>query len=256
MLLDFFRYDFGYTWWLTRGHALLFLGVAAIALVAWRLGWPRWFIGLAALGAAWAVAGALIVHGPLEISRPLTTPTPRFLAGGSGHVIDLGAGSGRAGIGLLVARPQARVTALDLYSGYYGITDNTPERLLANAAVAGVRDRIDVRTGDMTRLPFADASFDGAISSFAIDHLSRAGRGEALREAARVLRPGGELLLVIVNIDGWIRVALPAIPGHGYFGRQPTGELWRGALRDAGFAVVEEGTAPGLTYYLARTPSK
>jgi SAM-dependent methyltransferase len=255
MLFDVFRYDFGYTGWLTRGHALVFVLAALVALVAWRAGWPRWVSALAALGAAWALAGALIVHGPLEISRPLTTPTPRFLAGG-GHAIDLGAGSGRAGIGLLLARPRARVTALDLYSGYYGIVDNTPQRLLANAAVARVRDRIDVRAGDMTALPFPDGSFDGAISSFAIDHLPRAERGTALREAARVLRPGGELLLIIVNIDGWIRVALPALPGHGYFGRQPSGALWRGALSDAGFTVVEEGTAPGLTYYLARTPSK
>jgi arsenite methyltransferase len=255
MLLDIFRYDFGYASWLTRGHGIVFLIAAAIALLAWRRRWPRWLTGLATFGALWALAGALIVHGPLEISRPLTTPTPRFLAGGTGQVIDLGAGSGRAGIGLLRARPHVRVTALDLYRGYYGIVDNTPDRLLANATVAGVRDRIDVRTGDMTRLPFPDASFDGAISSFAIDHLPRAGRGQALRETARVLRPGGELLLIIVNIDGWIRVALPAIPGHGYFGRQPSSELWRGALRDAGFSVVEEGTAPGLTYYLARTPS-
>jgi SAM-dependent methyltransferase len=256
MLLDAFRYDFGYTAWLTRGHALVLVAALAITFVAWRAGWPRWVVALGALASAWGVAGALIVHGPLEISRPLTTPTARFLAAGSGHVIDLGAGSGRAGIGLLLARPRARVTALDLYSGYYGITDNTPQRLLANAAIAGVGDRITARTGDMTRLPFADASFDGAISSFAIDHLPPAGRGQALREAARVLRPGGELLLIIVNVDGWIRVALPAIPGHGYFGRQPSGELWRGALREAGFTMVEEGTAPGLTYFVARTASE
>ena len=256
MILDAFRYDFGYAAWLTRGHLFVFAVAGAMALLAWWRGAPSWLVGVMAVGAAWGLAGALIVHGPLESSRPLTTPSPRFLASGAGHVIDLGAGSGRAGIGLLRGRPRARVTALDLYSGYYGITDNTPGRLLANAAVAGVRDRIDVRTGDMTRLPFADASFDGAISSFAIDHLPPAGRDAALRETARVLRPGGELLLIIVNIDGWIRVALPALPGHGYFGRQPSSELWRGALREAGFSVVEEGTAPGLSYYLARTGTK
>ena len=43
-----------------------------------------------------------------------TTP-PRAL------VLDAGAGSGRAGVGVLLARPKAIVTGLDVYSGYWGI---------------------------------------------------------------------------------------------------------------------------------------
>ena len=33
-------------------------------------------------------------------------------------------------------------------------------------------------------------------------------------------RPGGQILIMNLNLDGWIRVALPALPGHGYFGRE------------------------------------
>jgi ubiquinone/menaquinone biosynthesis C-methylase UbiE len=47
---------------------------------------------------------------------------------------------------------------------------------------------------DVTSLPFADATFDGATCGYVIEHVpdTRAG----LAEIARVLRPGGRLLLL------------------------------------------------------------
>jgi SAM-dependent methyltransferase len=47
--------------------------------------------------------------------------------------------------------------------------------------------------GDALRLPFADASFDRVMSICAIEHFDDGGR--ALDEMARVLRPGGELVM-------------------------------------------------------------
>jgi len=43
--------------------------------------------------------------------------------------------------------------ALDIYSGYFGIDDNLPERLRANAAIAGAADRVQTVTGDMRDMP-------------------------------------------------------------------------------------------------------
>jgi SAM-dependent methyltransferase len=247
-------FEFGYPWWMTWGHLVPLVLFGLLALLAWRLEWRTWTLAVSGILAAWGLAGFLIVNQVLLVNQPLPLPTSRFLPGGAGRVLDMGAGSGRATLMVLQTRPQATVVALDLYKGYWGINDNTPERLKRNAAAAGAERRVDVQVGDMRELPFPDASFDGAVSSFAIDHLNRDGVRRALREAARVLRPGGQMLIVNLRVDGWVRVALPVPPGHGYFGRQQDTERWRSALAEAGFEVVEQGAQPGTSYFLGQRP--
>lgn len=51
----------------------------------------------------------------------------------------------------------------------------------------------DLRVGDFCRLPFEDARFDLAIDRQALTCVPRAAAREAVRELARVLRPGGKL---------------------------------------------------------------
>jgi ubiquinone/menaquinone biosynthesis C-methylase UbiE len=46
--------------------------------------------------------------------------------------------------------------------------------------------------GDVRRLPFPDGSFDLVLDFGTAYHVAR--RGDALREMARVLRPGGRLV--------------------------------------------------------------
>jgi SAM-dependent methyltransferase len=208
---------------------------------------------VAALLSVWALCGFLIVQIVMRANAPVELPTEAFLPGGSGSVIDLGAGSGRSSLMVLLARPGARVTAFDLYSGYFGIDNNTPDRIRANARVAGVEDRLEVQAGDMRHLPFADDSFDAAVSVAAIDHLDEDGVRRALSEAARVVRPGGQFLLVVINIDAWVRVAYPPLPHvhGGYFRREQFADRWRSALEAAGFSVDDQGTRPATMYFLA-----
>ncbi|HJR59650.1 MAG TPA: metalloregulator ArsR/SmtB family transcription factor [Vicinamibacterales bacterium] len=54
-------------------------------------------------------------------------------------------------------------------------------------------DNVDVRRGDLESLPIGDAELDAATLLLVLHHLP--GPAEALREAARVLRPGGRLLI-------------------------------------------------------------
>lgn len=50
--------------------------------------------------------------------------------------------------------------------------------------------------GDAARLPFANASFDAVSCSHAMYELSPEVRDRALKEASRVLRPGGRFVMM------------------------------------------------------------
>lgn len=245
-------FDFGYTWVWTHGHLVPLAVFALLAGIAvWRR-WPRWLTVLFGAGAVWALAGFLVVQVVLQANQPVTLPTDAFLRSGPVQVLDVGAGSGRSTLMVLLARPAARVTALDIYRGYFGIDDNTPQRIRANARAAGVEDRLDVQVGDMREMPLPDASYDGVVSAFAIDHLNREGVTKTLSEVARVLRPHGEFLFIVLNVDGWVRLAYPLPHGHGYFSHAPAAQHWRSELEAAGFEIVEQGTRPATLYVLAR----
>jgi SAM-dependent methyltransferase len=234
----------------------VFVLFALLTLTGVRRRWSVWALVLPAALAAWALAGSVIAHHVIRINRPIELPTDRFLQSGAGRVLDAGAGSGRSTVMVLRARPRATVTALDIYSGYFGIAGNTPERLRMNATRAGGAGRVAVQVGDMRGMPFADASFDAVVSAFAIDHLGPDGVAKTFAEIARVLEPGGEFLLMVINADLWVRVAYPSLHGHGYFGapRDPEGwrGLWHRGLDQAGFEVVEQGTRPATLYFRSR----
>jgi SAM-dependent methyltransferase len=249
-MLDALSYDFGYSWIVRNAMlipCLLAGGVAALA--AWRA-WPRWVTVAALLVSAWTLAAVVILN--MMLNTPMELPTERFMASGSGRVLDVGAGSGRASIGVLLARPRVTATGADIYSGYWGIDENTPERFMKNARIAGVADRASARTGDMRALPFPDGEFDAVVSSYAVDHIPRADRPKAIAEISRVLKPGGEFLLLLVRVDWRTWLVSPLLAHHPSSGPQP----WRDVLQQNGFSVVEEGTPFSTLYFLARKEAR
>src|SRR5688572_31972000 len=112
---------------------------------------------------------------------------------------------------------------------------------MLNARIAGVADRAEAKVGDARELPLATGTYDGVISVAAIDHLPRAGIPKALAEAARVLKPDGQFLLTIVNVDALARFASPHALGH-----HPPADpnRWKALLAAAGFDLVEQGAIP------------
>jgi arsenite methyltransferase len=114
---------------------------------------------------------------------------------GDETVLDVGCGHGLLLIGAAKLLPRGRAVGIDLWS-QKDQSNNSREVTLRNAELEGVADRIEVRDGDMRKLPFADASFDAAVAHFAIHNIAaRNGRREAIREIVRTLRPGGQVAL-------------------------------------------------------------
>lgn len=79
--------------------------------------------------------------------------------------------------------------------------------------------RITLRQGDVYALPFADASFEGVITRWVIPHF----RDWPLivREAARVLRPGGTLVIDHTSRANYALAAREGALDHASFGYDP-----------------------------------
>lgn len=102
------------------------------------------------------------------------------------RVLDVGSGQG---IDVAhYARAGARATGIDL----------TPRHVeLARAHLAALGLDAEVVEGDAEALPFPDGAFDRVSSNGVLHHTPD--MAAALREVARVLRPGGEARIVVYN---------------------------------------------------------
>lgn len=245
-------FDFGYPWWLSYGHLVILVPALAALVAGWRYGWGRGKMLVLGVVALWSVA-ALGVLWSVNINGRPALPTKNFFRSGAGRVLDIGAGTGRSTIMVLGARPQAEVVALDLFgesfSHHFGPGESPEERLRANLRAAGAEKRVTIAKADMQELPFGEASFDAIVSAYAVDHLPREGVKKALGEAARVIKPGGDFLLILVANDAWVKFAFGPVLTHG--GTRGPG-WWAERVKEAGFTTLEEGTAPATRYLLLR----
>jgi SAM-dependent methyltransferase len=222
----------------------------AAAGIAWALGAPIWVIAVLLAPAAWALVGFLIMRFLANFNELPKMPTPDYLPDGAGEVLDLGCGLGRATIMVALARPKAHITALDNFSASY-IKDHGEAPLGQNLQRAGVHDRVTIRKGDILHLPLENETFDALVSSFAIDHTSDVAL--ALREAKRVLRPGGQFLL-LVGVRS-VRMAVAFAPLYALnWHRIRSRADWRRELEAAGFAIAAEGPARSAAWFLLNRP--
>jgi arsenite methyltransferase len=124
---------------------------------------------------------------------------------GDERILDMGCG--RGAVLLMVAEHlksggSGRAVGVDLWRSV-DQSGNSADATQRNAVAEGVADRVELRTGNMTALPFEDNSFDLVVSSLAIHNISgKAGREKALQEAVRVLHPGGRLLIADIRATG------------------------------------------------------
>jgi SAM-dependent methyltransferase len=245
--------DYGYPWWLSYGHLPILAVLILLLLAAYKRRSPVWLILLLGVAACWSGAAFVVERFVININGRAELPTEHFLASGTGRVLDIGAGTGRSSIMVLQARPQATLVASDLFGDsfdqHFGRNGSPEARLAANLKAAGVDQRATIVQADMRKLPFASAEFDAVISAYAMEHVNRAGSDQAIAEAARVLKSGGDFLLMVVGEEPWGAFAFGPLLKHG--GARGS-DWWVEHVRSAGFQTLEAGTRPLTFYVLAR----
>jgi SAM-dependent methyltransferase len=132
-------------------------------------------------GALTSVTGLLTGHEALagRLLRP-----GAFDVRGCKRILDAACGNGRYSRFLLRnADSDALITSFDL-----------SPRMLHRARARLHSERVSHAVADLTRLPYADSSFDAVVCGWVLEHLPDPRLG--LRELARVLQAGGKLLLL------------------------------------------------------------
>jgi arsenite methyltransferase len=178
----------------------LLLALAAIVLSWLAARWLPAQRGLPRMGLSMAAVFAFQAGFMLWTSLSGKRVAARQLLGqaalrGDERVLDVGCGRGLLLLGAAQQLPRGRAIGIDLWQ-LSDLSGNARAATEANARALGVAERVELVDGDMRRMPFADGEFDVVVSSLAVHNVYEGeGRERALQEIARVLRPGGRVLL-------------------------------------------------------------
>jgi SAM-dependent methyltransferase len=180
------------------GLVLVGVGLAAAASGAGAGAVAGPLLGAALLLASTALYLHTTMRGKLQVWDELLDGLG--LRGGE-QVLDLGCGRGAVLLAAARRLPRGRAVGVDLWRTV-DQSGNSSDTTRRNAVTEGLADRVELHTGDLTALPFPDATFDLVLSGLAIHNIPDAdARRTAVDEAVRVLRPGGRLLIVdIVHV--------------------------------------------------------
>lgn len=117
-------------------------------------------------------------------------------------ILDLGTGHGVVLIEVSkYLKVPGQATGIDIWRNS-DQSSNSIQKTKSNIVTLGYEKVAKVTTANMLNLPFEDNSFNIVTASLAIHNLkSKAERAAALKEAARVLKPNGQLLIIDFNHD-------------------------------------------------------
>jgi len=110
---------------------------------------------------------------------------------GEALVLDMATGTGEVAVEICRHHPKARVIGVDF----------SPKMLMVGRRKGKFKkfnDRIHISLGDGRQLPLRSDSFEAATIAFGIRNIEE--REQALREFYRVLKPGGQLLIMEFDI--------------------------------------------------------
>jgi ubiquinone/menaquinone biosynthesis C-methylase UbiE len=188
---------------------------------------------------------------PALIAAVLADPRPRV-------VLDVGCGTGTLADQLAEADPSVLV---------FGIDGDEKALALARKKVTRFGERMRFSWSLADSLPIEDAAVDVVIASLLLHHLSSVSKLQALREAHRVLAPGGRLVVadwgrprdlltragffVLRLLDGFENTAdhaagrLPSLVAQAGFNNVSAGQRWRTLWGSLEITTAEtEGASP------------
>lgn len=155
------------------------------------------------------VAGWLLGHIMVPLNRSPNRKAVAALAPRAGEaILEVGFGPGQALGDILAVAPGCRL---------HGIDRSTEMVDLARWRNRRAGGALDLRVGDLSDLPWPDASFDKVLAvnvAYFFDE-----EGLAARELHRVLRPGGRLVLYVTDRDTMSRWRLAGPETHRLYGR-------------------------------------
>ena len=182
--------------------------------------------------------------------RRYTVRRMRFFS--TNAFLDVATGTGDLAIEAAVRNPAIHVTGLDFVGGMLDVGR-------VKIRERGLEGRIKLIEGDAMSLPFEDASFDVAAIAFGIRNIPD--RVGALREMARVVAPGGSVMVLELTtpakgllrtlygiyLNGMLPLLGRAFSGDARAYRYladsimefPTPEKFSGIMREAGLQSIE-----------------
>ncbi|MFO0745255.1 MAG: methyltransferase domain-containing protein [Myxococcota bacterium] len=197
----------------------------------------------------------LLFGGMADVMRRMVVPDLRahlaraVPAGETPRVLDVACGTGRFLGQLHAALPDARLYGLDL---------SAPYLKHAQAHLAHVPE-LSLVAENAEAMPFADQTFDAVTSIFLFHELPSDARRAVMREALRVVKPGGLFAIVdSAQADDaaeirWYLEQFPVLYHEPYFKGYLIDPL-PDALREVGFEVLDSRPAFVSRVVIARRP--
>ncbi|MFH1054619.1 MAG: class I SAM-dependent methyltransferase [Candidatus Altiarchaeota archaeon] len=174
----------------------------------------------------------------------LTLPFTDLFSSDEDYTLDACCGSGRTTIALSKVLKKGRIVAFDRFDASY-IKGGGMKLFEDNIKLAGIQDRVEIVKGDVTDIHLKDGTFDSAVSTYALDHLTN--KATALKELNRVLKPGGRFLLVVFVPNIYTFLVANMLCLH-----LTSRKEWRQLFSETGFETIDEGAINVGAYFLAR----
>ena len=182
--------------------------------------------------------------GREQVMRRMTLDLAQLQAGES--VLDVGCGTGA-----LTGLARQRVVE----SGMVYAIDAVPQMITVARRKAARRNlAIDFQVGLIEQLAFPDHSFDVVLSSLMMHHLPEELKRQGLAEIARVLKPGGRLLILDFQhrqtrvTQSWIKRHMQKQGSHAFLAQllhagKELGDMQNlpPVMKEVGFSQIETG---------------